>query len=367
MPSTLQLSRTHCPACKTATLEVYSHDDNEIDRCNSCHGLWFDEPQLMDYIEDHSGEDGKFTLINDKNRQGQGSRYCCSCEKPMDEYQLIDDYPLKIDACRGCDTFWIDIEEINHVKHSKSLQQALMRINKKFTWRSWLFQLLSKMPVEYNAEPRQTPWVTYTLLALNFLLFSLSYTNLNASNWTYSNLPTIYPFDSVTQFSFSIISAQFMHIDLWHILGNMYFLWIIGDNIEDAIGKLRFIILYLGCGAIGFLLEISLIAYQQKEIYLLGASAAVSALFGMYLIWFRHAKLSVMLFILQFRLPAIVFFLIWLAGNLYGFFLGTPGIAFLAHLGGFFAGLLAGLIYQKRVYEHNPLLKLLNGPAPINK
>jgi len=357
------MQRTHCPACATKTLTAYSIDDHELEKCSQCHGLWFDEPELIAYIDAHRDKPdalNSFSLLNDATHQGKSQQHCHDCNQAMTQYAILPNDPTVIDACHRCDTFWVSRENIQRVQYSHDLRDALTRINAGFTWRSWFFQILMKMPVEYNAKPRTTPWVTYGLILLNILFFLPFFISPGLRDWTFYNLSIVTPVHDPAWFLGNLISAQFMHGSLMHIVGNCYFLWIIGDNIEDALGKKRFILAYLCTGIVGMLLEAGFAISESRESILLGASAAVSGLFGMYIVWFKHAKLSVMLIVYQLRLPAYWFLGIWVITNLFGFFSGSEGVAYLAHLGGFVAGLAFALVYRAKVYQDNPLLALLN-------
>lgn len=357
------MRRTLCPACGTKTLAAYTIDTHELEKCHRCHGIWFDEPELMDYIESHANnpdEAKTFELVNNETASGKSKQHCYDCNVAMVQHKILPAHSTVIDACHHCDTFWVSHENIRHVQYSHDLRHALTAINAGFTWRSWLFQILTKMPVEYNAKPHATPWVTLCLILFNILFFLPRFIEPGLGDWTIYNLSLVVPIHDSLWFLSTLLTAQFMHGDLMHIAGNLYFLWIMGDNIEDALGKRRFILAYLITGTVGMLLEVGFAVVQGQELLLLGASAAVSGLFGMYIVWFRHAKLSIMLIVYQLRLPAYWFLGIWVVTNLYGLFSGGYGVAYLAHLGGFAAGLLFALVYRKQVYQENPLLYLLN-------
>ena len=344
-------------------------DEHELEKCHRCHGLWFDEPELMATIESHAHSPdtaNTFELVNDETHNGKSKQYCYDCDCYMVQHKILSGHSTVIDACHQCNTFWVSQDNIKHVQYSHDLREALAEINAGFSWRSWLFQILMKMPVEYNAKPRTTPWVTYSFTLLNILLFLPRFISPGFGDWTTYNLSIIAPIYDPIWFLGTLVSAQFMHGDLMHIVGNLYFLWIIGDNIEDALGKKRFILAYLLTGTVGMLLEVGFAILEGRELLLLGASAAVSGLFGMYIVWFRHAKLTVMLIVYQFRLPAYWFLGIWVVTNLYGLFSGGFGVAYLAHLGGFAAGLAFALLYRKQVYKDNPLLYLLNNKPGNN-
>ena len=361
------MKRIKCPACNTPTLSTYHIGSWQLEKCRSCGGLWFDEPELTEYIETHANDPSKgFNLVDDATSLGKSTQHCHTCDIPMEQLLLIENHTVVIDTCNSCKSFWVEHQHIQHVKHSHDLRDALEEIHKGFSWYSWLFQIIMKMPVEYNAKPHATPWITYTLILLNLLLFLPRFIDPAWGDWTMYQLTVLIPiYDSAARFMASLITAQFVHGDLMHIIGNLYFLWIIGDNIEDALGKTKFILAYLITGTIGILAEAGFALIEQRELVLMGASAAVSGLFGMYIIWFRHAKLSVMLVFYQFRLRAYWFLGIWVITNLYGLFSGGFGVAYVAHLGGFIAGLVFALLYQQQVYRNNPLLYLLNN-RPAN-
>jgi len=117
---------------------------------------------------------------------------------------------------------------------------------------------------------------------------------------------------------------------------------------------------YTLCGLAAAAFQI--IADPGSTIPMVGASGAIAGLFGMYLLWFRHASLSLMIIVYQKKVRPVVFFLIWLAFNLYGLYMsqGDGGVAYWAHIGGFIMGLMLGLGLKQRVFSRNPLLAVLN-------
>lgn len=323
--------------------------------------MWFEEQQLMDYIQEHAHDDAAgFNLVSEDNSKGAGERVCHPCQRTMMKHQLIKHHDTEIDACYSCSRFWIDAHEIEYVQHSHTLKGALKEINQGFSWKSWFFEFIFRMPVEYNLKPKKTPWMTYSLILVNALIFLVQMLSPELTILVYQKLALVVPIENGAHFLMTLITAQFVHGGLLHIFGNMYFLWIIGDNVEDCIGKTKFLALYLLTGTVGMLLEVALSVAVDRPMLLMGASAAVSGLFGLYLVWFRHAKLSIMVIAYQFRLPAIWFFSLWLLINLLGFVSGQGGVAYLAHLGGFFAGLLFGFVLKSSVYASNPVIRLLN-------
>jgi membrane associated rhomboid family serine protease len=147
----------------------------------------------------------------------------------------------------------------------------------------------------------------------------------------------------------SILTSIFMHGSFWHLAGNMLFLWIFGNNIEDYLGKVRFIFFYLACGVGASLIHI--LFNFNSTVPVIGASGAISGVMGAYLVLYPHAKVRTLVFlfiIITFvDLPASVFLIVWF---IFQFFSagGGSGIAWLAHVGGFLLGVLLIKMMQRR-------------------
>jgi membrane associated rhomboid family serine protease len=142
---------------------------------------------------------------------------------------------------------------------------------------------------------------------------------------------------------------MFMHGDLLHLGGNMLFLWVFGDNVEHRAGPIPFIAAYLGAGLVGSLAQI--MSSTESPIPTLGASGAISGVLGAYLVLFSGNRVTVFLFRFLTQVPALVAIGIWIAFQLFANFaapVGQGGVAYLAHIGGFAAGVVAGLLFRAR-------------------
>lgn len=145
----------------------------------------------------------------------------------------------------------------------------------------------------------------------------------------------------------SLITSMFLHGGPLHLAGNMLFLWVFGNNIEDTLGKFRFVVFYLLTGMIAGYAHVLLNA--DSSIPTVGASGAVAGLLGAYIVLFPRARITTLVifyFITSIRLPAIVVLGIWFLSQFLigaGQQLGGAGVAWAAHIGGFIAGAL--LIY----------------------
>jgi len=153
----------------------------------------------------------------------------------------------------------------------------------------------------------------------------------------------------------TIFTSMFIHSGFMHIIGNMLYLWIFGDNIESALGSLRFTVFYLLCG-VGAALGQVLID-PASEIPMVGASGAISGVMGAYLLLYPHAQVETLVFLGYFmrlvRMPAVVVLGMWIVMQLLSGLasLGTSasgGVAVFAHIGGFVTGLVLALFMRRR-------------------
>jgi len=158
----------------------------------------------------------------------------------------------------------------------------------------------------------------------------------------------------------TFITASFLHGSFLHLGSNMYFLWVVGQSLEDAQGKFWFIGLYLFCGLAAGMVSVML--RTGSTIPSIGASSAIAGLFSMYILWFPKASLTFMFYIYQKKLAVHWYFGIWFVLNILGMALGDQGIDYWAHIGGITFGLLIGYILRQSVWEVNPMLAYLAGP-----
>ena len=139
----------------------------------------------------------------------------------------------------------------------------------------------------------------------------------------------------------TILTSMFMHGGLMHIFGNMLYLWIFGDNLEDRLGHARFAVFYLVCGAFAALAQV--FTDQNSIIPMLGASGAISGVLGGYLLLFPHRRVKAIIFNFFTEVPAYVALGIWIVYQLIAGYMtpaGTGGVAYAAHIGGFVAGVV---------------------------
>ena len=148
-------------------------------------------------------------------------------------------------------------------------------------------------------------------------------------------------------------TAMFLHAGWLHLLGNMLFLWIYGNNVEHAMGHIRYLVFYLSCGIAAVFAQA--IADPHSAYPIIGASGAISGVLGAYLVLFPRAKVLTLVllpfFVTTLRVPAMALLLVWFAAQLLSDAAvagGDAGVAFRAHIGGFVAGVLLVTLLKRR-------------------
>ena len=136
----------------------------------------------------------------------------------------------------------------------------------------------------------------------------------------------------------SLVTYMFLHAGPGHLLFNMLFLWIFGNNIEDNMSRTGFLAFYLITGVISGLAFEYL--FPASRVNLVGASGAISAILGAYLFLFPFARLHALFFIFPVRMPAVIFLVIWFATQISGFLGGESNVAWISHLTGFISGVI---------------------------
>lgn len=344
----------HCPRCSHQTLQTTDYHDQEIDVCPRCAGLWFEAGEFDASMQ---VEEGASIELKKRKPHEKTQMRCPDCGTAMDRHHLMPGYSLEIESCSNGHGSWIEREELEEARAAKTLAAPLEQLNGSTSWRTWLFQFVTQMPVEYNIQPRNRPWATWALILLNTLIFiaPMAAPQLAESIFQGAMVPSDISRGMHLE---TLLTSQFLHGGWMHLLGNMYFLWLTGDNLEDALGHVRFLLVYLACGTVAALAQT--FADPSSGIPVIGASGAIAGLFGLYLLWFRKASLTLMIFIYQKKVAPWVFFLIWLGFNLIGMAAGEQGVAYMAHIGGFAAGLVTGVALKQWVQQNYPLLKLLS-------
>lgn len=196
-----------------------------------------------------------------------------------------------------------------------------------------------------------TPYIVYALIAINVVIYFYflgTYGNPRTLAQFYQTYAIIPAEITRGEGSATLLSSVFIHGGLMHLGGNMLFLWIFGDNLEDEMGHLPFLAFYLACGIGAGLIHVW--AAPTSQIPTIGASGAIAGVMGGYLLLFPKARVDILLILIIFfrvvTVPASLMLGLWLAMQFIGGFGSDPdqgGIAYWAHAGGFLVGLLLTL------------------------
>ena len=203
-------------------------------------------------------------------------------------------------------------------------------------------------PIRDHNPSGQTPYVTYALMALNILVFLSYYGIMNDARtlntfWvSWAMIPV-----RVTELEalHTLITSMFLHGGILHLAGNMLFLFIFGDNVEDAFGHIKYLALYLASGVLAALSQV--VVEPSSMIPTVGASGAIAGVMGAYLLLFPKARVDLLIIIVVIfkviPVPAWIMLALWFVLQFIGGIASDPnagGVAYWAHAGGFVAGLL---------------------------
>ena len=207
------------------------------------------------------------------------------------------------------------------------------------------------IPLKDDNPTRNFPFLTLGFIVLNIAVFlyganlpvhpSVLYADYALVPSQLLNRPfTTYP---------TVYTSMFLHTGIWHLGGNMLYLWIFGNNIEDVLGKFRFVLFYFVCGTLAAFGHIA--TDLDSKIPMVGASGAISGILGAYLILFPFAKIRTFIFLGFFwtiaRIPAIVLLLFWIVLQIWNSaFTAASATAWFAHIGGFIVGVLLILPFK---------------------
>lgn len=216
------------------------------------------------------------------------------------------------------------------------------------------------IPLKDDNPTRTFPIITILIIVANIVVF---FYMVSLEETSRRNLVSLYgttPYELMHGIGFNrgvsisviltIITSMFLHGGLFHLLGNMWYLWIFGNNVEDSMGHLRFVFFYIICGALAVFAHAVL--NHESMLPMIGASGAISGILGGYLILFPRAKILTLIpigfYIHITKIPALFFLGFWIVYQFIFSILGNAGgIAWFAHIGGFMAGILLIGFFKK--------------------
>lgn len=290
---------------------------------------------------------------------------CPVCKKDM--INLKHRYSrLMINQCNHCKGFWLDKDEeeaMNKVIQKQKKQKVIHQFNKKAQLNDkdllkkyqeyepennktktgeTIFQLISGLPIERNLKTFHTPYITYTLIIINIIIFLLTLFDFKTSIYNFGYIPQ-------KQEYIKILYSMFLHGGFWHLFANMYFLWIMGDNVEDVFGPKKYLLLYILSGIISGVIGGML---GRSNVPHIGASGAIAGVMASYLLLFPKAKLLLRFYyLIVVPISSIGYLILWIVSQFLLAVRANTNISWGAHLAGFVVGAVFTLIMKKRLYK----------------
>jgi membrane associated rhomboid family serine protease len=221
------------------------------------------------------------------------------------------------------------------------------------------------IPIKDDIPTKRTPIVTIALIVINCLVFLFEFAHGDRGFAYFTQVGGLIPVEFTTGVELTpqapvsslvnLFTSMFMHGGLLHLGGNMLYLWIFGNNIEDRLGRVKFVLFYLASGIVAALAFIA--TAPKSDVPMIGASGAIAGILGAYLVSYPHARVVTVLFVFYFiriaRIPALFVLGFWFVLQVFN---GLPalgssgggGVAWFAHIGGFLFGLVVFKFFVKK-------------------
>lgn len=332
-----------------------------VDHCYRCGGSFFDWGEAAVALG-QDADPGKWPA-EARARPPMPSRVSCPAgHGPMWSHLLKhDEREVEIDTCGHCYGLWVDANEGQALQRiTGSAQAENARPGAKHGTAGvvavYLLQLVTTIPIEAYNPVKRKPWLVHSLVALLTVLFILELVLAGSGNEA-----------AFMQFAFvskafesghiyNTVTYAFLHGGIAHLLGNLYFLWIFGDNVEDFLGRGKFTILYLGTAVIAALAH--WLGNLGSAEAMVGASGAIAGLMGAYFVLFPRVKVWIVFVFIPFKIRAIWYLLAWVGLQFLIMLDPKSNVAWLAHVGGFVGGVaLAYLLRPPKLSPPPPSLR----------
>jgi len=386
-----------CPCCGKTLQEVRT-SGLVIDVCGGCGGSFFDRGEFKETLDRMlTAGDVPHATVELRGRPAsvgtvrEGSRSCPRCGEPMAKLNYCYDSNIILDRCPHCQGIWADRSEAvkcaqyrkgnpkldrlgtsvaKNVRKRQAFEEACAEADSMVLYaRCWGWGAFSLVPLRDDQPSERLPVVTLALIGLNVLVFLILLVTLGhngtavlwgegGSEVVRSPIQRVFEtFGTVParlvkgRQLWGLLTGMFLHVGVMHLIGNMLFLYIFGDNVEDRFGRWRFVGFYLLCGLAADLAHT--LANPGSTVPAVGASGAISGVMGAYLVFFPQASIYTLIWYQLRAIPAWVYLGIWIAlqiacALLYAGTGGGAGVAWLAHIGGFASGVVIALVWKRR-------------------
>jgi hypothetical protein len=358
----------YCPVCK-ALLTEREVEGVGIHFCAKCRGLLCSRESFRQYVSvlrESELEQLSTAELFDRKALPEvlipaEGKMCPGCGQAMEQFNYAYDSNIILDRCAKCGLIWADRGEIvkvaQYVRGNPAIDRFGQALADRETERAKYQRMAERgreiragglmpmpfwiglLPLSDEEETRTIPVATVLLILVNTVVFFL----LPPSMDTFESLGFIPDLFFAGRELHRIVTHQFLHGGLLHLFGNMLFLWIFGDNVEDRFGKVGFPLVYLFLGGVAAVSH----AIMTTHTFLpcVGASGAISGVMGSYFVLFPVAMVRAVIGNWMVPVPAFLFLAVWFLLQL-AFSSLESSIAYFAHIGGFIMGLVVALGYK---------------------
>ena len=351
-----------CPKCRQPLRQSYIAAGS-VHLCRTCTGRAVPIDVLRKAAEPEFLAELRKGVAAQRGRKG---RPCPHCAKPMAPADVRDgERTVGLDVCGRCRLVWFDPGEADVVPARPEHAQddlpgpgqggpSLSLTGPDRLWK--MLPAVLGLPIEYGPNQLRThPLVTWSIaaaLAIVFLLIAIPEGSEGLLRAIYGW--GLIPNDWSRSGGLTLLTSFFLHAGWWHLIGNTYFLLIFGDNVEDHLGRGRFVGLLVGAHLAGMALHM-VASPESANVPCVGASAGICGVMAYYALAFPRARIGVFLWIWSLfhilRVPAYLGLVAYVAMQLLGAYLsrdGVGGVAYMAHLGGLAVGATAALVSRAR-------------------
>jgi membrane associated rhomboid family serine protease len=349
-----------CPKCRLG-MRPLRLGEVEVDLCPACMGMWFDARELS-RAAGLKFDDSVTGAALSAGRRTQHRCPCCAVY--LYEREVEKGSGIFIDQCPHCAGVFTDKGEFGSIQaffrkagapvrrveidSNGRREGAPVTLDSESSWLV-LFQYLTGLPLEVDLPQTLFPPVVTALIVANVAALIASYAfGLKETVLALGLVPA-----DVTagRHIYTFLTSMFLHGGIFHLIGNMYFLYVTGDNVEERLGWWQFLCFYLVAGVAADLAHV--VGWPGSGIPAVGASGAISGVIGAYVVFFPSVRFQMRWFYffwkhITFRWPVWVYFGLWVLVQALFAALGVPGVAWWAHIGGFVFGVAVALYLRSR-------------------
>ncbi|TVR04714.1 MAG: rhomboid family intramembrane serine protease [Deltaproteobacteria bacterium] len=363
-----------CPRCHSR-LRTVAHGDVVVDHCPGCGGTFLDSGEAAATMG-VPAEPTSWINTGASQWQGRTAMRCPRDGYPLHAFVVHDrKRAVEVDVCEHCNALWLDRDEcrlLGEIALVAGQDRSRFTDGEESnfgTVRGYVFRLLTGLPGEVWNPTHRRPVVNWSLLGVLVLAFvaqiwaAIAHMEgtLDPDAWTpYHGLwlvpEQVWSLEHVQ----TLVTHALLHGGIAHLAANLYFLWLFGDNVEDHLGRLRYLALFTAAALAGGLLHT--VVPGDPSVPLVGASGGIAGVMGAYLVIFPRIRLRVVWLFIPLRLPAVVFMGVWVLLQVLLMLTPETMISWQAHIGGFVAGLVLA-----RLWRRPPITGLQLAPASIGE